>query len=83
METRENNRFVVNITPGSFLKGILIILLFWFLFYIKDIVLVVLTAVVLASGIEPLIGWFKRFKIKRLLAAIISYICMIGIFSGR
>jgi len=79
---RENNHLVVNITPGSFLKGILIILLFWFLFYIKDVVLVVLTAVVLASGIEPLIQWFKRFKITRLPAAIISYVCLIGIFTG-
>ncbi len=82
MEAKENNKFVVNITPGSFLKGILLVLLFWFLFYIKDVVLVVLTAVVLASGIEPLIGWFKRFKIKRLPAAIISYVFLFGAFAG-
>ncbi len=79
---RENNRFTVNITPGSFFKGLLIILLFWFLFFIKDLVLVVLTAVVIASGIEPLIHWFKRFKIGRLPAAIISYAIIFSIFTG-
>ncbi len=78
----KDNKFVVNITPGSFLKGILIILLFWFLFYVKDVVLVVLTAVVLASGIEPLIQWFKKLKVKRLPAAIISYVCLFFIFAG-
>ena len=79
---KENGKLVVNITPGSFLKGILIVLLFWFLFFIKDVVLVVLTAIVIASGIEPLIQWFKRLKIKRLPAAIISYACLLTLFAG-
>ena len=79
---KESNKFTVNITPESFLKCILIVLLIWFLFYIKDIVLVVLTAVILASGMEPLINWFKKFKIRRLPAAIISYIGLIGLLSG-
>jgi len=82
MESKDAPKLVVNITPGSFLKGILLVLLFWFLFYVKDVVLVVLTAVVLASGIEPLIQWFKRFKIKRVVAAIISYVCLIAMFAG-
>jgi len=79
---KETNRLTVNITPGSFFKGLLIILLFWFLFFIKDLVLVVLTAVVIASGIEPLILWFKKFKVSRLPAAIISYVIIFSIFSG-
>jgi predicted PurR-regulated permease PerM len=79
---KENSRLTVNITPGSFLKGLLMILLFWFLFFIKDLVLVVLTAIVVASGIEPLIHWFKRFKIGRLPAAVISYVAIFAIFTG-
>lgn len=82
MEKETSNRITVNITPGSFFKGLLIILLFWFLFYIKDVVLVVLTSVVIASGLEPLVHWFKRFKVSRLPAAIISYVGLIAIFSG-
>jgi len=77
---KETNKLTINITPGSFFKGLLIILLFWFLFFIKDLVLVVLMAVVIASGIEPLIHWFKKFKIGRLPAAIISYIVIFAIF---
>src|ERR1035437_7761284 len=82
MEKDTHSRITVNITPGSFFKCILIILLIWFLFFIQDIVLVVLTAVVIASGIEPLIHWFRKYKIKRLPAAIISYLALIAIFSG-
>ncbi|MFA6340626.1 MAG: AI-2E family transporter [Candidatus Paceibacterota bacterium] len=79
---KDTNKLTINITPGSFLKGILIILLFWFLFYIKDVVLVVLTAVIIASGLEPFINWFKRFRIKRLPAAIISYVLIFSVFTG-
>ncbi len=82
MESKETHKLIVNITPGSFLKGVLIVLLFWFLFFIKDLVLVVLTAVVIASGLEPLIHWFKKFKIKRLPAAIISYLGLAAILTG-
>jgi len=79
---RETGRLTVNITPGSFLKGFFLILFFWFLYFIKDLVIVVLVAIVLASGIEPLINWFKKYKIKRLPAAIISYVGLFGILAG-
>lgn len=82
METENNSKLTINITPGSFLKGILVILLVWFLFFIKDLVLVVLVSVVLASGLEPLIHWFKKIKVGRLPAAIISYIGLFSIFAG-
>jgi predicted PurR-regulated permease PerM len=82
MEKDTHNKITVNITPESFFKCLLIILLFWFLFFIKDLVLVVLTSIVIASGLEPLIHWFKKFKINRLPAAIISYVALIGMFSG-
>jgi len=75
----ENKAIYINITPGSIFKGICIILLMWFLYFIKDLVLVVLVAVVIASGIEPLILWFNKYKIKRLPAAIISYLAIVGI----
>ena len=78
----KENRLSINITPESFFKGLLIILLFWFLFFIKDLVLVVLTAIVIASGMEPLIPWFKKFKVGRLPAAIISYVVIFSIFAG-
>ena len=82
MGNENHSKFTVNITPGSFLKGFFIILLFWFLFVIKDLVLVVLVAIILASGIEPIIIWFNKYKISRLPAAIISFVGFFGIFAG-
>lgn len=79
---KENSKLTVNITPGSFLRGFFFILFFWFLYVIKDLVIVVLVAIVIASGIEPLIIWFNKYKIKRLPAAIISYLGLFGILTG-
>ena len=41
-----------------------------------------MVAVVIASSMEPLINWFKKYKVARLPAAIISYIGLIGIIAG-
>ncbi len=82
MNEQEHKSININITPGSILKGVGIILLILFLYFIKDLVLVVLVAVVIASGMEPLIAFFKRYKIKRLPASIISYLTIFAIFIG-
>ena len=79
---QETKGININITPGSILKGVGIILLILFLYFIKDLVLVVLVAVVIASGMEPLIAFFRRYKIHRLPAAIISYLVIFSIFVG-
>ena len=81
MET-ENKTYSINLTPGSIFKGILIILGLYFLYYIKDIVLVVLVSVVIASGIEPLIKWLRRYKFSRIPAAIVTYLGLFAIFTG-
>ncbi len=79
---KENRSININITPWSILKGIGLILLILFLYFIKDVVLVVLVAIIIASGMEPLISWFKKYKISRLPAAIISYLGIFSVFIG-
>ena len=62
------------ISSGSILRTILFILLFAALFYLRDIALIILTAVVLASAIEPGVTWFKRRGVGRLASVIIIYL---------
>lgn len=80
--SEENKSINISISAGSFTKAIGLILLLWFLYFIKDLVLVVLVSIVIASGMEPLVAWFKRNKIGRLPAAIISYASIIGLLFG-
>ena len=71
----------VTITSGTIIKAILAVILIIVLYYIKDIVLVVLTAVVIASSIEPAVNWCERRRIKRLPAAIGIYIIIASILA--
>jgi predicted PurR-regulated permease PerM len=64
----------ITITPGTVILTLFIMLGFWLAFYLRDLLLVVLTAVVLASAIEPLTQWFMRRHLPRVLAVVLIYI---------
>jgi len=73
---------VISIGTGTIVKAILLILLVSILFYLKDLVLVVLTAVVLASAIEPAVDVFVRRKVPRVLSVIVVYLIILFAFFG-
>src|SRR3989344_8349351 len=81
MDLNERN-INITISAGTIFKAIVIVLLIVLLFAVKDLVLVVLTSIVLASSIEPFIIWMKRLKVKRLPAVIITYLILALSFSG-
>jgi len=72
----------ITIETGTIIKSILLILLVAFLFYLKDLVLVILTAVVLASAIEPAVHMFTKYKIPRVISVILVYLIILGAFFG-
>lgn len=71
----------ISISSGTIFKAIIIILLVVLFFVVKDLVLVVLTSIVLASAIEPLIVWMKKLRVRRLPAVIITYLVLALTFS--
>ena len=70
----------VSVTLGSFVKGVLFLLSLWLLWYLRDIVLIVITAVVIASAMEPGVRLFIRRKLNRVLSVILMYLIVIGVF---
>ncbi len=72
----------INISTGLIIKTLVILVVAFMLYQLLDLVLVVLTAVVIASAVEPIIKWFNHYKIKRLFSVIITYIGVVIIFSG-
>jgi predicted PurR-regulated permease PerM len=72
----------ISVSAGSIIKTLVILVLAYVLYQILDLVLVLLTAIVLASAVEPVINWFSKYKIKRLPAVLITYIFVILIFAG-
>jgi predicted PurR-regulated permease PerM len=66
----EKGPVTISITPGTMLVGVGIGLLLWLLFFLKDLVLMVLTAIVLSSAIEPAVQWFLKKKFPRIGAVL-------------
>lgn len=75
----DNSRqLVVNITTGTIIRSILLALLVAALFYLHELVLIVLTSIVIASAIEPATKWFVKYKFPRLVAVMIVYLLFLA-----
>ena len=70
----------ITITPGTILTVLLFLALAALVWFLRDIVLVMLTAVVIASAMEPAVLFFMRHGLNRLLAVITLYVIVVGIF---
>ena len=52
----------------------MLIVLFWLVYELRDAIKVVLTAIVIASSIEPAAHWFSRYRVPRIAGIIFVYI---------
>lgn len=67
----------ITISSGTIIKSILFVLLIGALFFLKDLLLIVMTAIVIASAIEPITKWFISYKIPRIAAVLLVYMIII------
>jgi predicted PurR-regulated permease PerM len=79
---KEEKNFHVSITAGTVVKAILILIGVWTLWILRDLALVVVTAVVVASAIEPGIKFLSRFKINRILGVLLIYLSSASLLLG-
>lgn len=78
----KNHNLNITISSSTIIKTIIVLLIFAIIFLIRDIVLVVFTAIVAASAIEPLTVWFGKNHVKRLPAVIVTYLALAIFVSG-
>jgi predicted PurR-regulated permease PerM len=70
----------VTISSGTVVTTILILILTFLVWYLRDIVLDVLTAIVIASAMEPAIRFFVRHGLGRLLSVVLMYLIVASAF---
>ena len=68
----------VTISTLSILKVLFILLLVWFLFAIREIVLVFIISIIIASAIDPLADFLYKKKVPRGLSVILVYALFFG-----
>lgn len=82
LDRHKSEKAEMVISSGSWIRGVIVVAVAAALFLIRDIFLVVLTAIVIASAIEPAAGWASRRKIPRILAILAVYIFSALVFAG-
>lgn len=80
----DQKNVTIKIHTGSVVRAALALALLYALYLLRDLVLVVLTAVVIASAVKPATRWFTQHRIPRLLSVVLVYlsiaILLFGIF---
>lgn len=72
----------ISIRPGSVITTLLILLGAYILWLLRDLALLVLTAIVIASAIEPGIAFFVRRRLPRFFATLLMYVIVLGSVFG-
>jgi predicted PurR-regulated permease PerM len=71
---------VFSITGGTIVKAIIIGLLFWLLWTIKDLILIILTSIIIASAVNPAANFFAKRRIPRVISVLAVYFLVIFFF---
>ena len=82
MADMNNRNITISITVGTIIKTVLIVASLYFIYQFLNLVLVILTAVVLASVFEPATRRLCQYGISRVLAVVTIYASIIIFFSG-
>jgi len=72
----------IDISLSSVIKVALVILAFWFLYVIKEVIGIVFAAIILTSAIGPAVNWLHRWRIPRKLGVLIVYVILFGAIGG-
>jgi len=73
----KNNVTSISITTGTIIRFFLVAVGFFLLWFLRDLLLVLLTAIMIASFVESSVPYFKKIKINRVLGVVIVYIITI------
>lgn len=72
----------ISITTGTMFRAVLVLIGFFLIWYLRDLVLAVLTAIVIASFVESAIPYMKKLGMGRVAGVAFLYVFCSLIFAG-
>lgn len=78
----KNNFTSFSITTSTMVRAILVVLFFFLIWFLRDLVLVVISSIVIASFVESSVPYFKRVNIGRVFGIVILYTTSILSLAG-
>jgi len=76
-----NQKTTIDVSSLTILKVFGLGILLWFLWYIREIVLLLFVVLILVSVFSPWVEKLQKKKIPRLLSVILIFICIFAVFS--
>ncbi len=76
----EDRHMHVSITAGTILKTVCVLVGAWLLFLLRDVALIVFTAVIISSAVEPGVRAISRRGIPRVAAVLALYVGLFSMF---
>jgi len=70
----------LSISTGTLVRIIVVCALAGLLWYLRELVLIVLASIVIASAIEPAATYLRKYRIPRVLAVLTVYLAFFGTF---
>ncbi|OGI63417.1 hypothetical protein A2914_00135 [Candidatus Nomurabacteria bacterium RIFCSPLOWO2_01_FULL_41_21] len=77
-----NNFKFVSLSTGTLIRAVLVLIVVAVLWVLRDLALILLTSIVIASFMESAVPFFRKFKIDRVFGVVIAYIFFFLIFLG-
>lgn len=75
----QQQKITFDISIGAILKVVAVVLAVIFLYLIRDLLIIFIVSIILATLIDPLANWFAKHRIPRALAVLLIYIVLIGV----
>ncbi len=72
----------LKISTGSIIRVLVVGVLAYALFLLRDLLLVLVVSVVIAAAVDPLTRWLKRLRIPRVPAVLLIYLAAFGLIAG-
>jgi len=79
---KENNNNSISISNGAIIRVFLIALGFFLVYLLRDVVLVILTSIVIASFVDLVLQRMGRFNFNRIFSVVLIYVVIFSILSG-
>ncbi|MEK7167961.1 MAG: AI-2E family transporter [Patescibacteria group bacterium] len=78
----DGKKITIDISVMALFKVLAIILAVVFVFYIRNVVLILFVSLVLASAFDPSIDWLQKHKIPRSAGILLIYLVVLLVLSG-
>lgn len=71
----------VEVGTKIFVRALLIVLVLWFLYAVRDVLALVFLAIIMTASMDPLIKWLKKTGLPRTPSVILSYVGVVALLA--